>query len=309
MRHHYSLLLALAACFAVAQLPVARAQSGQATVSTTTTTQAAPAQNNNNSAATPSSQSGATDQTAQPATDQTNNAGSNTAQDQGTTTTTTEQNNVVTTQQTTATPAGATTSTTTAIGYQPPVSEHNPAGKLDLSAQLTGVFTRNANGALINHLATNSAGVLVGARYHLDGWNALELNYGFTRNSQKYLSGGTTSAPATNTDIASNMHEFSANYVFNAPLWGVEPFLLGGGGYLLFDPTNAARVSIPGVRNQGRGMFDYGGGVDFRIAQGVGFRAEFRELNFKVPYFGLAPLNINKWTHVAQPSVGLIFTF
>jgi hypothetical protein len=62
-------------------------------------------------------------------------------------------------------------------------------------------------------------------------------------------------------------------------------------------------------------MWDYGFGVDFRVYH-VGLRAQARELNYKTPDFRTGQTGFNgfaisngKWTHVFQPSVGVVFTF
>src|SRR5487761_1064645 len=56
----------------------------------------------------------------------------------------------------------------------------------ELSVQVTGVFTRSTSVAnavnpfsVNKHIATNSAGILVGYRYHFNSWEALEAEYGY----------------------------------------------------------------------------------------------------------------------------------
>jgi hypothetical protein len=41
----------------------------------------------------------------------------------------------------------------------------------------------------------------------------------------------------------------------------------------------------------------------------MAIRAEYRGLVYKVPDFGLIPLRVDKFTHAAVPSAGLVFTF
>lgn len=185
----------------------------------------------------------------------------------------------------------------------------------ELSIQVTGVFTQDTNvknltspTAIKNQIATNSAGVLVGYRIHLTHWEALEVEYGYTQNGQRYYTPAT--APGTGPAayaITSTMNDLDGNEVITTPriLGFLQPFVLAGGGVVIFSPHG---VSLPGATRQTEGMFDYGAGLDFHIVH-LGARLEFRELNFKAPYFGLAFLKTDKWTRVASPSVGLIFTF
>ncbi|MGH9488921.1 MAG: hypothetical protein ACRD17_00295 [Terriglobales bacterium] len=191
----------------------------------------------------------------------------------------------------------------------------DPIQHSELSVQVTGVFTSNTNvknltsaTAIKNQIATNSAGVLIGYRIHLTPWEALEVEYGYTQNGQRYYTPATApgTGPATYA-ISSTMNDLDANEVVTTPrLFGFfQPFLLAGGGVVMFSPRGS---SLPGAQRQTEGMFDYGAGLDFHIVN-IGARLEFRELNFKAPYFGLPFLATNKWTRVASPSVGLIFTF
>lgn len=178
----------------------------------------------------------------------------------------------------------------------------------EISAQVSGVFTRNTNNTPTTHLATDSAGLLVGYRLHLNAWEALELEYGYTRNGQRYftpaIAGG---APAAFNAITADMHQLIANEVITTPrLFGVlEPFLLAGGGALFFRPRSSGLLV---TSSQTRGTFNYGAGVNFHLYH-LGMRVEYQGLLFKIPDFHNPLLNPNKWTHVAQPSVGLLLTF
>ena|SRR6185437_331979 len=177
----------------------------------------------------------------------------------------------------------------------------------ELSAQVTGVFTTNTNNTPTTHLATNSAGLLLGYRLHFNSWEALEVEYGYTRNGQSYFTPATAGgAPAANNLVQANMQSAIVNEVVTTPrlLGFLQPFILGGGGVVVFNPRNSA---IP-ARAQTRGAINYGVGVDFHIFH-IGARAEYQGLIFKVPDFKNPLLAVNKYTHVAQPSVGLILTF
>ena len=87
----------------------------------------------------------------------------------------------------------------------------------------------------------------------------------------------------------------------------VRPYVLGGGGALVFDPTQ--KFIVTGAERQTRGTFVYGGGANFDITKNFGVRAEYRGFVYKVPDFGLDTLNLDKFTHLAQPSVGFFVRF
>lgn len=184
----------------------------------------------------------------------------------------------------------------------------NNLQRSEFSLQVTGVFTATKKATLNQHLATDSAGLLLGYRFNINPWEAVEVQYGYTRNGQRYITPGTApGAPSTNFALTADMHELVANEVLSTPrIAGIfQPFIVAGGGLLYFRPRGGTAIA---ASSQRRGTFNVGAGVDFHILH-LGARAEFQELIFKIPDFKNPLLSIDKWTHVAQPSVGLILTF
>ena len=103
---------------------------------------------------------------------------------------------------------------------------------------------------------------------------------------------------------------FLVGYSYQFSRWfvrGVRPYVLGGGGALVFDPTE--KFIVTGAQRQTRGAFVYGGGANFDVTHNFGLRAEYRGFVYKVPDFTLDSLNVDKFTHLAQPSVGFFFRF
>jgi opacity protein-like surface antigen len=87
----------------------------------------------------------------------------------------------------------------------------------------------------------------------------------------------------------------------------LRPYVLGGGGVVTFDPTT--RYNVAGADRQTRGAFVYGAGANFDITNNLGVRVEYRGLAYKVPDFTVGALNLDKYTHLAQPSAGIYFRF
>jgi len=77
----------------------------------------------------------------------------------------------------------------------------------------------------------------------------------------------------------------------------------------VFRPTDDAKRINSGIDQQTKAAFVYGGGVDFDIVKNFGVRAEYRGLVYKTPDFTTDSLNLDKVTHLAQPSVGFFFRF
>jgi outer membrane immunogenic protein len=180
----------------------------------------------------------------------------------------------------------------------------------EVSIQGTANITKNSDNLDVPNEATKSGGFLAGYRYHLSPWIAVQGDYGYTRNTQKYFD-----PFFGETDIQSNIHQLTGEAVITAPPHSkVRPYGLAGVGALLFRPTNSLGNSFIGVGNntdnsQTKAAFVYGGGVDFDLTQFVSLRAEYRGLVYKIPDFQIPGLASDAFTHLAEPSIGLVWRF
>ena len=121
----------------------------------------------------------------------------------------------------------------------------------DVAVQAFGSFvTTTQNG--IDNKATNSGGLL--ATTVFSSYHGVEADYGYSLNTQKYVS--TSGVTGVNT----NSHEISGAYVFRMPLRKITPFALAGAGALAFNPKNDLGASI-----QTRASFIYGAGTDINF--------------------------------------------
>jgi outer membrane immunogenic protein len=173
----------------------------------------------------------------------------------------------------------------------------------EVSIQGTGFFTKDSDGNGVREHATNTGGFLVGYRYNLTRWLSAEANYGYDRNTQIYFGSG----PAR---VQSNIHQATGSAVIKLPAFArLQPYVLGGGGALVFDPTGNAGGSFAGATWESRGAFVYGGGADYAVTKLMSIRAEYRGYVYKAPDFNLTGLNTNTWTNIAAPSAGIAFHF
>ena len=180
-------------------------------------------------------------------------------------------------------------------------------------------FTKDSNSNFLVHRATDTGGVLAGYRYNINHWASVEANYGWNRNSQQYFALG-----FGENRIRSNINQVTADFVARTPTFKhLRPYVLGGGGALIFNPVerNVALSNASGVRTltriptRGQGTFVYGGGADIDLTTrgatmpGVSLRLGYRGYVYQVPDFGFRRLDVDSWTHTAQPEVGLTFRF
>src|SRR5580765_579802 len=181
--------------------------------------------------------------------------------------------------------------------------------KSEISVQGTANLPRNNDNLDIPHHATESGGFMLGYRYHLNPWFAVQGDYGYTRDTQKYFD-----PFLGETDIQTNIHQLTGEAVITAPSQSrVRPYGLAGIGVLFFRPTDSLNNSFVGVGNgtgnQTKAAFVYGGGVDFDLSRYVALRVEYRGFLYKIPDFQIPGLATDNFTHLAQPSVGLVWRF
>ncbi|HVJ04777.1 MAG TPA: outer membrane beta-barrel protein [Candidatus Saccharimonadales bacterium] len=182
------------------------------------------------------------------------------------------------------------------------------AQQTDVSVSGIGVYTDTVTGKGVQETATKSGGVLVSFRHFPYHHNGVEVNYSYTKNTQRYsdLSGSQLA------DVQSSIHEVTGAYVFHVTRGAVQPFALAGAGLLIFSPTShALDTADPSITSQKRPAFLYGAGLDVRLNRGLAVRAQYRGLIYKAPnFFGNAvALHTSSAMHMAEPSVGLVYRF
>ena len=165
----------------------------------------------------------------------------------------------------------------------------------DVAVQAFGSFVKSTTQNGVEQSATNSGGVLASYRFFFNEKNGVELNYGYSLNTQSYSGQG----------VNSHSNEGSAAYIFRLPRRHWSPFVLAGVGGLAFDPKGFA-----GASTQARASFVYGAGADFKLSKHVFVRAEYRGLVYNSPTFDLPDLNgLDRVTHRAEPSIGFGYSF
>ena len=174
----------------------------------------------------------------------------------------------------------------------------------EVTVQGSGFFNKQTTDGGTTNEPTNSGGVMAGYRFNLRKWLAAEGDYDYFRNGQKFL----TSSGAT--FIPMNVHAATGTAIVKLPSFKmpavkiVSPFAIAGGGAMFFDPRGGS-VST----EQTRGAFVYGGGVDVPMSKHFLVRAQYRGFVYKTPDFEQTSLKVDKYTHSAVPSAGLVFTF
>ena len=174
----------------------------------------------------------------------------------------------------------------------------------EVTVQGSGFFQKQTTHGGITNDPTNSGGVMAGYRFNLKSWLAVEGDYDYFRNHETFQS------ISGRTFIPMNVHAATGVAIVKLPSFKmpavkiVSPFVLAGGGAMFFDPRGASLNS-----EQTRGTFVYGGGVDVPMSKHFLVRAQYRGFVYKTPDFEMTSLKVDKYTHSAVPSAGLVFTF
>ncbi len=169
----------------------------------------------------------------------------------------------------------------------------------EFTVQGSGLFPKETTTNALTNKPTSSGGVMTGFRVNLSNRFAFEGDYDYFRNSDKFSFGSGL------TRIPMNVHAITGVGIVTLPvLKSMKPFALAGGGMILFDPRGRF-----GDGSQARSTFVYGGGVDVPIMKHVALRAEYRGFVYKIPDFDTSTLKMDRLTHAAVPSAGIVFTF
>ena len=178
--------------------------------------------------------------------------------------------------------------------------------RLDVSASAIGVFGPNITGNAVHLTPTSTLGVLISYRYMLTPRSALEVNYGFAQNDDKFV---TSFVP--NGRIHARQQELSAAYVYNLSFKRFNPFLEAGPGAMIFTPIkDYGTNNLDAKQNTNIGAL-FGGGVAYEISPSFDIRAEYRGFLVKAPDFSTpgSILKTNRYEVISTPAIGVAYHF
>jgi len=173
----------------------------------------------------------------------------------------------------------------------------------DVSLSATGIFPPYVYGNTVQQHPNYGLGGLVSYRYMLTPHSALEGNYQYGQNSYRYVTSFNT------TRVHSRLQEVSAAYVYNFNFRKFNPFVEGGIGGFIFSPIIDNGTDLNSKRQTNVGAL-YGAGIAYEISPSFDFRAEYRGIIVKAPYFDLTNYKTNRWfPTMSNPSIGVAYHF
>jgi opacity protein-like surface antigen len=175
---------------------------------------------------------------------------------------------------------------------------------LEGAVSIFGQFTGSTSGNCVRDSPTDSLGVLATARQSLHPWLGWEVNYSYTRFSERYTT------PLFPVTVQNNMHEVTAAYLLQGPslpFLGFQPFAAVGAGGLLFLPTTAGGQRY---NQQWRVPFLYEFGVNYPLLTShLGLRLQYRGLLYKAPDYNASLVTTGARRQTSEPSIGAYFRF
>jgi outer membrane immunogenic protein len=186
------------------------------------------------------------------------------------------------------------------------VAGYAQESRQDVSISGTGAFAPQVNGNAVQKNTTTTLGLLASYRYMLTPRSALEVNYGYAQNTQKYMVFGKAQG-----GIHTLQSEYSAAYVYSLNFGNFNPFAEIGVGAMVFHPlkdNGTFQIDAKSNTNIG-GLF--GAGLAYQISPSFDVRVEYRGFVAKTPDFGLPGdiFKTNRYQVVSSPSLGIAYHF
>jgi opacity protein-like surface antigen len=134
--------------------------------------------------------------------------------------------------------------------------------------------------------------------------SALELNYSFAQDSQKYA---TSFEPYAR--VHSRQEEVTGAYVYNLTFKRYNPFAEVGVGTLLFTPVLDQGTNLLGTKSTKAIAGLFGAGLAYELSPSFDVRVEYRGFLTKAPNFGETNFSTNRYEVISMPTIGVAYHF
>ena len=173
-----------------------------------------------------------------------------------------------------------------------------------------GTYTvATPTGGVINTQVTNqqqfttqSTGVLGSIQFHPTPWAGVEVNYGYTRYSERYAFTYSSATPSQTLSIPTGDHEATGAYQFPPHPIPLQPFVNIGGGALFFLPSGSAYMT------RGVGLVETGIDIPTHNPH-LAFRLQGRGLFYRAPNFYNSAISTRSWRATSEPGFGVVYRF
>jgi opacity protein-like surface antigen len=179
----------------------------------------------------------------------------------------------------------------------------------DVSFSGAGIFGPTIHSpSQVTQSMTGAAGLLLSYRYMLTPHSALELNYSFAQDNQRFH---------TSFDCCARVHsreqEVTGAYVYSLNFKRYSPFAEVGIGTLIFTPVLDNETTLLGTKSTKGIAGLMGGGLAYELSPSFDLRVEYRAFVTKTPNFGETGntnnFNTNRYEIISMPVFGVAYHF
>jgi opacity protein-like surface antigen len=171
----------------------------------------------------------------------------------------------------------------------------------DISVSGLDLIGPTVTGNAVHLYPTNTAGVLLSYRYLLTPRSALEANYSFLQNTNKFVTAN------VNYAVRTRQQEFTVAYVYGLTFKNFNPFVEAGVGSVFFTPIQEGTQTLDASSNT-RIAAMVGGGLAYEISPSFDIRVQYHGLLYKAPQF-INNFNTNRYELSSLPAVGIAYHF
>jgi opacity protein-like surface antigen len=182
------------------------------------------------------------------------------------------------------------------------------SAQTDVALSLYGAFSGTATANGYTESPANSAGGMVEVRHIANPILGFEGTYSFNRDDRDYTATATCGIPCgniTSATVKADAHEVTADWVPSVKLVNFRPFgVLGVGA--LFDVPQTGQTSVS-TQTVTKAVYVYGAGLDWGLLPHLGLRLQYRGNLYKTPDVTQLFTSADKFTHTAEPMIGIYF--
>lgn len=182
--------------------------------------------------------------------------------------------------------------------------------QMDVAASVYGALNQSTNGNTTKQNPSDQAGVLLEMRYISNPLLGYELTYAYNRANQTYRTANISTPGGVNANnlvqsVKANAHQVTADWVVSLKMANLRPFALAGAGLMFFHPDSGQT----GTSGNTKGVLVYGAGVDWTVLPHMGARFQYRGNVYKAPDLAKAFSSTDRFTHSAEPMIGVFLRF
>jgi opacity protein-like surface antigen len=180
------------------------------------------------------------------------------------------------------------------------------SAQTDVGLSLYGSFSGAVDQNGVQQSPASAAGGIVQLRHIHNPILGFEGTYSYNRANQRYKCDSVSCGDITLATVKADAHEVTLDWVPSIKVLNMRPFgVLGIGG--LFNVPQDSNPPGISTKTSTQVVYVYGAGLDVTVIPHFGLRFQYRGNLNKPPDVVELYTSADKFTHTAQPMVGIFF--